>query len=508
VAVKPPAPKPAVTLTVGEGAPFKTIAAALEKAPAGARILVRAGTYHESLVLTRPVEIAPAKLQDLVTVEGGSLGCVVMKAERATLRGLTLRLAPGVSPAEYAVDVPRGQLVLEECALGAGATACAGVYSPAAAAVFRKCQLKGEKVGLHLHTKGKATLEDCTVSGNGGAGIVATQEARLNLRDCRVADNLREGLVCDLGVQGLIEECDFTGNRLQGVVLQSSANPTFRRARLFANRTEGALVTDFGKGVFEDCDLFENGASGLGIRTGGNPLARNCRFRANKIEGVVVNAQGLGTIEASDITGNGTFGVYVLAGSELLVKGCRVQSGSQDTVHVADKARATFEGCDLSKGPGAATVAIHEESEATFRRCKIHGAFWAILATARTKVNTDDCDIFDSAGPGLRLDGAQSASLIRSRFYRTKGAGIEIDAGSTATLDAVDVSAGEMGIRIGNGGTPTLLRSSIHDNSAEGLLIQAGGQGTVENCEVLRNRGGSVVIKPGGKTVVRGCKTD
>jgi hypothetical protein len=315
-------------------------------------------------------------------------------------------------------------------------------------------------------------------------------------------------MVAQLGTQGVIEECDFTGNRLQRVVLQSSANPTFRRARLFKNGAEGALVTDFGQGVFDDCELFENGASGLGIRTSGNPVARNSRFRENRTEGVVCNAKGLGSIENCDVIGNGTYGVYVLGEGRLEVKGSRVQSGTQDTVHVTEKARAAFIGCDLSKEPGAAVVAVHGESEATFRQCKIHGAFWALLATARTKVSLEGCDLFDSAGPALRLDGAQAASIVRSRVTRRKGAGIEVDSQSVATLDGVDVSAGEVGIRIANGGNPTILRSTIHDNSAEGVLALAGAQGTVENCDLLRNRGGGIALRPGAKTIVRGTRTD
>lgn len=88
----PSTPTAVLFVSPQEGAPYKTIQAALEAAPAGARILVLPGTYRESLRIGKPVQIEGYGPVDQVILEADA-GPVITVVNNAavSLEGLTLR---------------------------------------------------------------------------------------------------------------------------------------------------------------------------------------------------------------------------------------------------------------------------------------------------------------------------------------------------------------------------------------------------------------------------------
>lgn len=78
------------TITVTPGGAISTIAEGLRVAPAGARIVVSAGTYHEvALVVDRPVELVG---EGRPVVDGGGRGHVfTVTAPGVTIRGFAIR---------------------------------------------------------------------------------------------------------------------------------------------------------------------------------------------------------------------------------------------------------------------------------------------------------------------------------------------------------------------------------------------------------------------------------
>src|SRR5207244_3535904 len=118
----------------------------------GNTIRVRPGRYAESLVLDRKVAIVGEGPRDAVIIESASADCVVMKAEEAVLRGLTLRCVAGARGAKYyAVDVPQGRLLLEDCDISSDALSCVAVHGAAASAVVRKCCIHdGKECGIWI----------------------------------------------------------------------------------------------------------------------------------------------------------------------------------------------------------------------------------------------------------------------------------------------------------------------------------------------------------------------
>ena len=503
VAAKPPAAPP--TFTVGEGARFKTLGEALLAAPGGARLLVRSGTYRESLTLARPVEILPAALEDVVTIESNAQSCVSMKTARATLRRLTLRIGAGAGQAAYAVEIPQGQLLLDDCSISSGARACVGVTAENAHPTLRQCRLTGSKSGISVSGRGQATLEGCSLSGNGDTGAAISGGGKATLRGCRIAEN-GVGLLFQEGSQGRVDDCDVTANRGHGVVLRTGANPTLENVRVFKNAAAGVEVKEDGQGLLVGCELFENGAAGLRI-VGAAPASRGCKFRGNKTRGIECDTKGSGTIEDAEVTGNATVGVLVASQSELTVRRTRIIGKSEDAVHVTLKSRATFEGCEISKdakGAGA-SVAVHGSSTAVFRKCKVTTGFWGVLGTVGTNLTLDDCDVYETEGPAVRLDGTQAASIVRSRLGRSPTA-LEVVNSGEALVEDTTLSTAAIGVRIDTGANPTLRRCIVRDCTRHGVMADVNARGLVDRCEISGCGWCGVGVYSGSQTVIRGCK--
>src|SRR3569833_240891 len=164
----------APTLTVGPGgkSPFHTISEALKKAPAGAKIRVQAGVYHEALVLDRPVDLAPADFSQEVEVQGVSAAALLSRTTGGRVAGMVFSIGPGADRPRFAVEIVAGAVALTDCRISSGSSACVGIHGAWAKPTLRKCELHGSHHGLFVSEGGAGTFDDCSLTANGEAGIV------------------------------------------------------------------------------------------------------------------------------------------------------------------------------------------------------------------------------------------------------------------------------------------------------------------------------------------------
>ena len=180
-----PPPNTIIVSKEGEGQ-HETIGEAIKSARPNMRILVRPGVYKEGLIIDKPIEIiGDSKGTDSKTViESPASTCVLIQAENATLRGLTLRGLPGFKAGMFkffeardegdrpCVDIARGQLILENCDITSEAAASIGVHGYAANAIVRGCKIHdGNSNGIWVTHHASATVEDCDIRGMSWAAV-------------------------------------------------------------------------------------------------------------------------------------------------------------------------------------------------------------------------------------------------------------------------------------------------------------------------------------------------
>ena len=281
---------------------FTSIQAAIDAAEPGDRIVVREGTYRESLRLSKVLEIFGEGDRERIVVttdKGDALHC---DAPLARIAGLLFRREAG-----------------------------------------------GKACGIRI-TGGGAEIEDCVVESLSLACIgIKGSGTTPSLRRCLLRDGEQAGLFVWEGAQPAIEDCQFIGNAFAGVEVKGQVTrPTLRRCVAANGKQGGFYFRDGAAGVMEGCESIGNAHTGVEIRTGATPLLRDCTLRDNMQSGLFVNENGRGRVEGGQITGNGTVGVEVGNGSTVIVTGCTITDNAYDGVWIKDaESTGTFRNNDL-----------------------------------------------------------------------------------------------------------------------------------------------------------------
>jgi parallel beta-helix repeat protein len=310
--VTPPTPtvasgKAVQTLVVsarGRGQ-YRTISEAMKAAKEGAKILVREGVYREGLVINKPVEIIGDGETSEIILEYSDGSCILMQTDYAKVKGLTICGQAGLKGKKYyAVDIPQGCLVLEDCDITSDSLSCISIHGLTAKPRISHCKIHDSKEdGIFVYENGQGIVEDCDIFANTLTGVEIKEEANPTIRRCKIHDSKSAGIYVYAKGQGIVEDCDIFANTLAGVAIKEEANPTIRRCKIHDSKSAGIYVYAKGQGIVEGCDIFANTLSGVEITKEGNPIIQKCRINRNQ-QAIYSHDNGRGMVENCDLTGN------------------------------------------------------------------------------------------------------------------------------------------------------------------------------------------------------------
>ncbi len=256
---RPGAPAAPIVVSPHGDGDVTSIGEAIHVASVGARIEIRAGLYEECLVIDRPVEIVGVGGLEEVVIQSSTTSCVLMQADAAIIRGLTIRAnAPASGDRYYGVNIPNGRLLLEDCQVFSDSLACVAIHG---------------------------------------------KETNPILRHCLLQNSIERALAVYDHARALIEECEIVGSTMP-VRVSSHAVPVFRRCLIHGGRFGGVGIADQGRGRFEECDIVENGHHGVSVRYSSYAVLTQCRINRNGWNAVSVADNSGATVEHCDLTGN------------------------------------------------------------------------------------------------------------------------------------------------------------------------------------------------------------
>lgn len=293
----PALPKDTLVVSPNGKGNFRTIAAAIAKAPDNGRILVRPGHYHESLTLDKPLTMIGDGLVNQIVIEATDAPCVMVTALRSVLRGLTF-IRHAASP---------------------NAPLSSGFGNPGGTNQAKTTL--SQRGAVIDHIRGVLTLEECEILGQGRACLaVGSPKATLNARNCVIYDGSHTGVLVYDYAEATLEDCDIYGHRQNGVQITQGANPTLRRCKIRQSEV-GVLIDDFGSGTLEGCAIIDNQFQGVLIDNG-SPTLERCQVQRNEV-GIWVERGGMGVVNHCDLTGNRKGAWRVKSGSGVRHRGNR-----------------------------------------------------------------------------------------------------------------------------------------------------------------------------------------
>lgn len=342
------APGAVVVAADGSG-DYTSLAAALKAVAPNARVLVRAGTYEESVVVVAPVEVVGEGPRDGVVIVGADASCLRMEGGRARVAGLTLRGEARGDAAFFAVEVAGGELLLEDCDITSTTLSCVGVHGETAAPVIRRCRVRdGADSGLYFFDGARGSVEGCEVSGNANVGVAITGGADPSVIRTRVYGGRSAGVAVWQGGLGLLEGCDIYGNRMAGLGVSEGGRPAVRACRIREGGNTGVYVHRDGEATLEDCELFGHQEAEAAVTTRGKLFLKNCRVHHGRGSGVVSGEGGGVLLQHCAVGDNAASGVRVGPGSTAALLECHVSGNAGAGISVADGGVVKAEGSDLT----------------------------------------------------------------------------------------------------------------------------------------------------------------
>lgn len=344
------AAKSVYIIAANGGGHFTSISEAVQNVAADSRLLIREGLYRESIVLDKTIEIAGDGAIENIVIRSANQPCVSMQTERATVRGLTLQgRGKSYGKSFFAVDIPFGELTLENCRISSDSLSCVGIHGANANPFLKNCSIHdGADSGVYIFDNARASVENCDVYNNANDNIAITNGANPTIKSCRIFAGENGGVVVwGNGAAGVIEDCEITNHRLANVGVSQAANPIFRRCKIHGGRDSGVFVQEKGYGVFEECDVYGNRKAEVAVTDGGNTTVRRCTVHNGRESGVYVGNLARALVESCNIYDNADAGVCVYGESAAAVRRCNIHRNGTVAVRVKDNSRANVENCDL-----------------------------------------------------------------------------------------------------------------------------------------------------------------
>ena len=355
-----------VVASAGGDGDFASINEALRAVAPGGRVLVRPGTYEESVVLDKRVNIVGDGPREGIIVKGAGASCLKSSAAGARVAGLTLR-GLGGGGESFAVDVLRGELVLEDCDVSSETMSCVAVHGPDAAPLFKRCRIHdGADSGLYFFDGAGGTVEDCEVYRNANVGVAITGGAGAVVRRSKVYAGAHAGVAVWRGGSALLEECEVYGNRLANLGVSEGAKLTARACRVHEGENSGVFVQQEGEAVLEGCELYGHREAEAAVTTEGRLFLNGCHVLRGHDSGVLVRDGGRALLQACEVSGNAGAGVSVGGRGVLAALASRINDNARHAVEVSAGGTARVEDSDLTGnglGPWAVEYGAEVESE-------------------------------------------------------------------------------------------------------------------------------------------------
>jgi Right handed beta helix region len=377
------------------------IADAIERAGAGAKIVLQPGRYRESLILTDDAELIGDGSAADIKLRCKDGPCLVVQGGRVVIRGITLSGAgPGLAEADEwdrgAIRVESGELTLEGCRVKSGSGPHLAADGSNTRVILRNCQLYGSgSSALQLTNGAAAELYGCELSGGPGSDFVLNvwDSEGTVLEDCQVnAPDGAFGAYFSNSAASVIS-CSFSGGGGANVcVTGPQSEMTLTKCTLNGVADEpkrdgrGVWVSDGSLVTVTDCVI--RGENQYGVDVASSQLdMRGCTVSGQRT-GIRFWIKASGSVTDTNVTGCQLAALMTRGASTPTVRDATLQD-SQIGVCAADGGKGLFEkllitGCDMG-------VAIIDRSDPVISQSEITDCNHAVVSDERGAGTVADC---------------------------------------------------------------------------------------------------------------------
>ncbi|GEM_PF-6894562 len=483
--------------------PIRTIEAALRTE--ADVLFLRPGTYRESVVLDRPVEICGEGSSADIVIESDRT-CVLSRAPRSSLRNLTVRRRGGEKT--FAVEVSNGNLRLEESHVSSDLYAGVGIRGPSSRAVIARSRIHASlQSGIFVSDRARLDLAHSEIDGNGLAGVEGMEEAEIEIRNCRFREGKASGLYLHDRARATVEESLFEGHVLSGVEVSEEAQILLRRCRVQDGKAGGLYAHHGGRVTMEECAVLRNATVGVRVAHQAEAEIRRSRFEESGGFGVSAQDGGVATIESCEFRGGKYSSIVGARKGKVSASACRILEAGENGVFLCEQGTGTFQDCTI-EGAGAGGIKIIEGGKGEIRRFTVGKAKGVGISFAQGASGLlEDGEIRESGKSGLEIRDDSDPTIRRVSVRESGSSGISIHGKARGVCEdcTVESSTGA-GLFLFGEADPVFRRCSFGGGEGAGARIESGSRGTLEDCEFAGNRTSGIQLERPCSPVFRGCR--
>ena len=477
---------PPGTLVVSQSgrAQYRSINSALADAAPGMTIFVRAGVYHESVLIDKAITLTgDEKAAGRVTIECQEDGCVKLAAERATVRNLTVRAQLGFfarlfgSEDPTAIAISSGHALIENCDVSSNRGTGIVVSGPGSEPEIRSVKVHDCWLnGMLFTNRSRGLVENSDIYGNGWAGIRSEAGSQPVVRRSRVHHGKMDGVLIARQGGGTFEECEMFENNYNGVSAREASSVSLNHCRIFNQKSTGIFVHDRSSGRVEECETFGNAKSGIEIADQGNAQVLKSKVHHGQTTGIIIWRDSTATIEESLIYENGSTGLLIAGGSKPIIRKCIFRSHIYSAIEVKDGADPRIEQCQIYGGRSS-------------------GIYFYNGGNGRV----EDCSVFGNMGANVVIASGSNPQIRKTSLSESQQAGLLVTEGGRGIIEDCKIFNNYVGIEIKENGEPAIQRCKINNNRHQGVMADSASAGSITESELTGNSGGAWKIDSGSR---------
>ncbi|GLY31385.1 right-handed parallel beta-helix repeat-containing protein [Kineosporia sp. NBRC 101731] len=472
------------------------IGRALAAASPGATVAVRPGTYREQLTFRQDVTVVAEEGPGSVIVEVPPGQGILVAHGRIELSGLTIRGGDRELPT---VQMFGGNARLTDCTVEADGVAAVHVRGG-------RIRMSGGTIrnpggaGVIVED-GSGEFKGVTLEDLGNGGLLLAGDTSPVFEDCTISKVKGSGVMAGGATAAVLRDCWITGVEGAGVVVQQDARLNLTRVTV-EDAKVGLYVAGHAAPQVDDCTFTAAGAHGVVLRESSAPLLNGCTVQDSKGHALHISGGAGGTFQNCTFSGSGAAGVAVTEEGTPAFAGGSVSDSQGVGMLLLGTSTATVDGTVLTGNDVG--VSVEETAQPVLRGLTVSGGQYGVH-TAGGVITMEECIVEAATRAGIRVAG-ETVLILSNSQIRDNKTGLELTAGSKATVSATDVSASERtGVEVGDGAVAEFTGCRVRDSQGSGMIWAEGSQGVLADSEIVSNARDGVEIRTNRPVAVRGC---
>jgi len=481
-----------------------TITEAIANATAGDSIRVHPGTYSESVVVNKKVDIASTDGAAVTTVTSAAARVFYVTASNSNITGFTV-----TGGASIGISVDLHYVRIQSCVINGVQR---GMEIKGQRAIVDGCTVTGyQTYGLYgeypqyLQVR-NSTFQNTLLVDN-YYGIYLSSAPGIHISNCTSLDNRNGGILAS-GTENLFLEGNQVHGNDEGVVLAGCEGSKLRNNSITGNtkdldvsgtsQTELSLDADESNMVTNGPVRYYVGQPGVSVHSDAGYLGLvDCDGVSVSDMSFSKNGQGVQVAYSDDVTLTNVsvdacqYGIYFQQCARLRLEGCSVNGSEDHAVRGYFGDRPFFGNCTLVNSGTAGFddgVYLSDMPNATFYRCNIsdNAGYGIYLATGHNATILDSTFRNDIGGVGVYITQAAD-SIIRNNTVTGCSMGIYVQLASHRSVVEQNILLYNLGFdKIGIGVTDDANNIVIRNNTVTGHNYGIWIRG-VSGCQVIGN---------------------